>query len=59
MTAGADVSRHACGGTLLFVREANGHSYESCSGCEWRYDFDRSRASDAIARFPQFVQASA
>lgn len=53
MTAGADVSRHACGGNLLFVREANGHSYERCSGCEWRYDFDRSRASDAVARFPQ------
>ncbi len=45
--AAAETSRHACGGTLLFVREANGHSFERCSGCEWSYDFDKGRVSDA------------
>lgn len=48
LAASAEASTHACGGTLLFVRDADGHSYESCSGCEWRYDFDTGRASDAI-----------
>ena len=46
--AGAETSRHACGGTLLFVREADGHSYERCA-CGWSYDFDKGRASDAAA----------
>lgn len=49
LAASAETSAHACGGTLLFVRDADGHSYETCSGCEWRYDFD-DRASDAIYR---------
>lgn len=51
MTAGASVTRHWCGGNLLFVREANGHSYERCS-CGWSYDFDRGRASDAGLSLP-------
>jgi hypothetical protein len=46
MTASADITRHGCGGTLLFVREPNGHSYERCSGCCWSYDFDSGRARD-------------
>lgn len=44
--AGAQLSTHACGGTLLHVRESNGHSYERCSG--WSYDFDASRARDNV-----------
>lgn len=51
MSASATVSRHSCGGTLLFVREANGHSYER-RGCGWSYDFDRGRASDAGLSVP-------
>lgn len=47
--ARADTTRHACGGSLLFVREADGHSYERCSACEWSYDFDSGRISDATA----------
>ena len=41
MSAGATTTRHQCGGVLLFVRLADGHSYERCSGCEWFYSFDR------------------
>lgn len=40
---------HWCGGTLLFVRDADGHSYERCNGCGWSYDFDKGRVSDASA----------
>lgn len=49
MTPIAETGTHACGCTLLFVREADGHSYERCSTCEWAYDFDKSRVSDASA----------
>lgn len=45
----AQTSTHWCGGTLLFVREPNGHSYERCGGCGWSYDFDKGRASDAAS----------
>ena len=58
MTAGATITRHACGGTLLFVRLADGHSYESC-GCGWSYDFDHGRVSDASSlSFPQFMRVA-
>jgi hypothetical protein len=46
MTATASTTPHTCGGTLLFVREAGGHSYERCGGCRWAYDFDSGRARD-------------
>jgi hypothetical protein len=49
LAASAETSTHACGGTLLFVREADGHSRERCSGCGFSYDFDKGRASDAVA----------
>lgn len=52
MTPAADTTRHACGGTLLYVREASGHSYERCSGCGFGYDFDRGRASDCGLSVP-------
>jgi hypothetical protein len=43
LAASAETSTHACGGTLLFVREADGRSREQCS-CGWSYDFDRPDA---------------
>ena len=59
MSAGATTTRHACGGTLLFVRLADGHSYERCSGCEFQYDFDHGRVSDASSlSFPQFMRVA-
>jgi len=38
-TASATTSDHACGGTLLFVRDADGSSRERCSGCAYTYEF--------------------
>ncbi len=44
VAANTQATAHHCGGTLGFYRDANA-SIESCSGCDWRYDFELGRAS--------------